>query len=65
MVHMATLVHDDVLDDAEIRRRGQTVNALRGNEAAVILGDYLLASAYHLCSRSRAARPPSRSATPR
>lgn len=50
MVHMATLVHDDVLDDAEIRRRGQTVNALRGNEAAVILGDYLLASAYHLCS---------------
>lgn len=50
MVHMATLVHDDVLDDADIRRRGQTVNALRGNEAAVILGDYLLASAYHLCS---------------
>lgn len=50
MVHMATLVHDDVLDDAEMRRRGQTVNALRGNEAAVILGDYLLASAYHLCS---------------
>ena len=50
MVHMATLVHDDVLDDAEIRRRGQTVNALRGNEAAVILGDYLLAAAYHLCS---------------
>jgi len=50
MVHMATLVHDDVLDEAEMRRRGQTVNALRGNEAAVILGDYLLASAYHLCS---------------
>ncbi len=50
MVHMATLVHDDVLDEAEVRRRGATVNALRGNEAAVILGDYLLASAYHLCS---------------
>jgi octaprenyl-diphosphate synthase len=50
MVHMATLVHDDVLDEAEVRRRGSTVNALRGNEAAVILGDYLLASAYHLCS---------------
>ena len=50
MVHMATLVHDDVLDEAEVRRRGQTVNSLRGNEAAVILGDYLLASAYHLCS---------------
>ncbi len=50
MVHMATLVHDDVLDDAETRRRGLTVNKLRGNEAAVILGDYLIASAYHLCS---------------
>ncbi|MBZ0171443.1 MAG: polyprenyl synthetase family protein, partial [Phycisphaerales bacterium] len=50
MVHMATLVHDDVLDEAEVRRRGKTVNALRGNEAAVILGDYLLASAYRLCS---------------
>jgi len=51
MVHMATLVHDDVLDEADIRRRGQTVNALRGNELAVILGDYLIASAYELCSR--------------
>ena len=50
MVHMATLVHDDVLDEAETRRRGDTVNRLRGNETAVILGDYLIASAYHLCS---------------
>lgn len=49
-IHLATLVHDDVLDDAEIRRQGQTINALRGNEAAVILGDYLIASAFHLCS---------------
>lgn len=51
MVHMATLVHDDVLDDADIRRRGRTVNRLHGNEAAVILGDYLIAGAYHLCSQ--------------
>ena len=50
MVHMATLVHDDVLDEADVRRRGATVNRLYGNEAAVILGDYLIASAYHLCS---------------
>lgn len=50
MVHMATLVHDDVLDEAENRRRGRTVNNLYGNEAAVILGDYLIASAYHLCT---------------
>jgi octaprenyl-diphosphate synthase len=51
MVHMATLVHDDVLDEADTRRRGDTVNRLHGNETAVILGDYLIASAYHLCSR--------------
>jgi len=50
MIHMATLVHDDVLDEAETRRRGRTVNALHGNEAAVILGDYLISSAFHLCS---------------
>ncbi len=50
MVHMATLVHDDVLDEADTRRRGRTVNRLYGNETAVILGDYLIASAYHLCS---------------
>ncbi len=51
MVHMATLVHDDVLDEADTRRQGRTVNRLHGNEAAVILGDYLIASAYHLCSQ--------------
>jgi len=50
MVHMATLVHDDVLDDAQVRRRGATVNQLRGNETAVMLGDYLISHAYHLCS---------------
>lgn len=50
MIHMATLVHDDVLDEADIRRKGATVNRLRGNEAAVILGDYLFSCAYHLCS---------------
>lgn len=50
MVHMATLVHDDVLDDAELRRKGATINHLRGNEAAVLLGDYLISHSYHLCS---------------
>jgi octaprenyl-diphosphate synthase len=50
MIHMATLVHDDVLDEADTRRKGTTVNRLRGNETAVILGDYLFSSAYHLCS---------------
>ncbi len=50
MIHLATLVHDDVLDDAQTRRRGRTINSLHGNEAAVILGDYLISKAFHLCS---------------
>ncbi len=51
MIHLATLVHDDVLDEAETRRKSVTVNTLRGNETAVILGDYLFSAAYHLCSQ--------------
>ena len=50
MIHMATLVHDDVLDEAHVRRQGATVNHLWGNEAAVMLGDYLISNAFHLCS---------------
>ncbi|MCW5765601.1 MAG: polyprenyl synthetase family protein [Phycisphaeraceae bacterium] len=50
MVHLATLVHDDVLDEADVRRRAATVNSLHGNEAAVILGDYLFSAAYRLCA---------------
>jgi octaprenyl-diphosphate synthase len=50
MIHMATLVHDDVLDEATVRRNGATVNHLWGNEAAVMLGDYLISNAFHLCS---------------
>lgn len=51
MIHMATLVHDDVLDESDTRRRAPTINGMNGNETAVILGDYLIAGAYHLCSQ--------------
>ncbi len=50
MVHMATLVHDDVLDEADERRRQPTVGSIAGNEAAVLLGDFLISHAFHLCS---------------
>lgn len=50
MIHVATLVHDDVLDEADVRRQAPTISALRGNEAAVILGDYLISAAFRLCS---------------
>lgn len=51
MVHMATLAHDDVLDDADERRREPTIRATDGNITAVLLGDYLISHAFHLCSR--------------
>ncbi len=50
MVHMATLVHDDVLDVADERRRRPAICATAGNVAAVLLGDYLISHAFHLCS---------------
>lgn len=50
MVHVATLVHDDVLDEAQVRRKQATINATNGNETAVLLGDYLISHAFHLCS---------------
>ena len=45
MVHMASLIHDDVLDKADARRDRPTPNALWGNELAVLLGDTLLSQA--------------------
>ncbi len=45
MIHMASLVHDDVLDKADTRRDLPTPNALWGNELAVLLGDTLLSQA--------------------
>ena len=50
MVHTATLVHDDVLDDAELRRHLDTVNARWNNQTSVLLGDYLFTHAFYLAS---------------
>src|SRR4051812_42657368 len=50
MIHTATLVHDDVLDSARVRRRVATVNALWGVQTSVLLGDYLFTHAFHLAS---------------
>ncbi|MHC5037056.1 MAG: polyprenyl synthetase family protein, partial [Planctomycetota bacterium] len=41
LVHVATLVHDDILDEAEVRRKAQTTNLLWGNERSVLLGDWV------------------------
>lgn len=50
MIHLATLVHDDVLDEADTRRGHATINRIEGNEIAVILGDFLISQSFHLCS---------------
>lgn len=43
MVHLATLVHDDIVDNAATRRGIPTVNSIYGNNVAILLGDYLFA----------------------
>jgi octaprenyl-diphosphate synthase len=48
MIHTATLVHDDVLDDASTRRHVPTVNAGWGNKTSILLGDLLFTHAFHL-----------------
>jgi len=50
LVHMATLVHDDVIDDAALRRGRPTVRAQFGNLPAMFTGDFLFARAIHLLS---------------
>jgi octaprenyl-diphosphate synthase len=50
MIHTATLVHDDVLDDAETRRHLATVNSRWDNKASVLLGDFLFTHAFYLAS---------------
>jgi octaprenyl-diphosphate synthase len=50
MIHTATLVHDDVLDGARVRRRVATINAAWGVQTSVLLGDYLFTHAFHLAS---------------
>lgn len=56
MIHVATLVHDDLLDDADVRRHVPTVNAEWGKESSLLLGDYLFSQAYHLASTLDEAR---------
>src|SRR5436190_1336341 len=43
MVHLATLIHDDIVDNASTRRGNPTVNALWGDNIAILLGDYYFA----------------------
>lgn len=51
MIHTASLVHDDVIDEADLRRKVPTVNSLFGNQIAVLAGDFLFAqSSWYLAN---------------
>lgn len=47
-IHTATLLHDDVVDASELRRGKETANALWGNEAAVLVGDFLYSRSFEM-----------------
>ena len=53
MLHTATLVHDDIIDNADLRRSRESVNAKFGNQAAVLMGDWLYMSAFETALRER------------
>ncbi|APZ92038.1 polyprenyl synthetase family protein [Fuerstiella marisgermanici] len=50
MIHLATLVHDDVIDEAETRRHVTTVHRRWNTETSVLLGDYLFSKSFHLAA---------------
>jgi octaprenyl-diphosphate synthase len=55
LIHVASLIHDDVIDAADLRRGQASVNAIWGNQVAVLLGDYLFSKAFHILARLRSA----------
>lgn len=50
LIHMASLIHDDVIDHSDLRRGQLTINAQQGNLKAVLTGDYLFAEAFQILS---------------
>lgn len=50
LIHMASLIHDDVIDHSDLRRGLATVNSEHGNLVAVLTGDYVFAEAFHILS---------------
>lgn len=53
LIHVASLIHDDVIDAADLRRGQASVNAVWGNQVAVLLGDFLFSKAFHMLARLR------------
>jgi octaprenyl-diphosphate synthase len=51
-IHTATLLHDDVVDDSDLRRGKESANAVWGNAASVLVGDYLYSKAFEMMVRT-------------
>lgn len=51
LIHMASLVHDDIIDQADTRRNRPSLNRQWGNQASVLTGDYLFATAFKLINQ--------------
>jgi geranylgeranyl pyrophosphate synthase len=56
LVHMASLVHDDIIDESNLRRNKPSVNKVWGNQAAVLGGDYLFAKAFSVLAENHLIR---------
>ena len=48
LIHSATLLHDDVIDESEIRRGKKTTNSIWGNQSSILVGDYLLSRCFEI-----------------
>ena len=55
-IHTATLLHDDVVDESEMRRGNSTANAKFGNPASVLVGDFLYSRAFQMMVDSQSMR---------
>ena len=55
-IHTATLLHDDVVDESALRRGHQTANAMFGNAASVLVGDFLYSRAFQMMATCNSMR---------
>lgn len=53
LIHMASLIHDDVLDEAVMRRNRPSINAKWGNDVSIMLGDYFYSKAFELIGKCK------------
>ncbi|MBW1679477.1 MAG: polyprenyl synthetase family protein, partial [Deltaproteobacteria bacterium] len=52
-IHTATLLHDDVVDDARIRRGNSSANTIWGNQASILIGDFFFARSFSLIAQTQ------------